>query len=178
MAGNILTALFSKASLTILNQTRGMVVAKGLKVVKGTIRLSSESFGHSLEDGTVKVDSRIIKPSKVVFDVICPDLETVAQVNDLLLDRQSLYQITSRGIIMANLQVNTETLRQSAEMTVATPIRISFQQILIQNVSPIVFANSSNSTLIDRGISAVNNATSTVKDLFDKTSGRITTFLS
>lgn len=178
MAENIISSILASPSLVILNQTEGIVAAKNLKVVKGIIRLVSESFGHSMEAGNTQIDTRVMKPFKVAFDVICPDIQTLDQVNNVLLDRKSLYQVKTRGIIVANLQVDNETLRQSADMTIATPVRISFQQIMIQHTSPVVFDNPASASIIDRGIAAVDSIQSSAADLYGKVSGKITTLLS
>ena len=70
--------------------------------------------------------------------------------------------------------VDSEFLRQSPDMLSATPVRMSFKQILIENVSPVIFANKSDSSVIERGISALNKATDSVTSLYTKVSASIT----
>lgn len=178
MATNIITTIFSKPSLSIMNMATGEVVAKNLKVVKGSFRMSAETMRHQMEDGTTEVDTRVIKAATAIFDVICPDLNTLAQVNSVMLDLSSIFQVTSRGLIFQSLRVDAQGIKQTSEMLSATPVRLSFKQALIENKDPVIFVNSADSSLIDRGIAMLDNAKETVADLYNKTSSSITTFLS
>lgn len=173
MAASILSSILSPAKFTIYNQTSAVVVGSTLEVMKVMIKFSSEIQRHPLEDGSTKVDSRIIQPSKMIVDVICKDDDALSAVVTLLSDRTSLYQVTSRGLILQNLMVSSDYFHQAPEMISATPTRISFDQILIQNVNPIVFANSTNASVIDRGLAAVTSAGSTVSDLYTSVTNTI-----
>lgn len=168
MANSILSTILAKSALTVLNQTFNQTVLSDIKVKKVVIQLTSEPMRHTLEDGSTIVDVRIFKPIHVTAEVMAPDSDSIDAINQIVSDRDSRFQLTSRGIIVANLSVDSDTIIQSSEAISATPIRISFKQLLIEGVSPIVFAGAPNSSVIDRGISIINKAADDVSDLFKK----------
>lgn len=178
MANSILSTFLAKASMSILNQTTGQTELKDIKVSKVVIKLSAEPMRHMLEDGTTIVDVRIIKPIHVTADVICPDDDSLSSVNQILDDRQSRYQITSRGVIIANVVSDTDAIVQSADMLSATPIRMSFKQLLLENISPVVFASSASASVVDRGIAIINDATTSVTDLYNKAAKAVSTAIN
>lgn len=168
MANTILSTILAKASMSILDQTNAQTVLSNVKVKKVVIQLTSEPMRHMLEDGSTIVDVRIFKPIHVTAEILAPDAGTIDAVNQIVTNRESRYQVTSRGVIVANLVVDSDAITQSAEAISATPIRLSFKQLLIEGVSPIVFAGAPNSSVIDRGIAIVNQAATNVSDLFTK----------
>lgn len=173
MANSIVSTLLGTNPFVIYNQSTKATTNLEVKVVNVSIKLSAEPQRQTMEDGSTKTDSKTVRPIRMTADVICPDINALTQVNSILSDRSSLYQITSRGLIFQNMMVDSEFIRQAPDMLSATPVRMSFKQILIENVSPIIFANQSDSSIIERGISALNKATETVTDLFGKVSTAI-----
>lgn len=167
MATSILSSILSPAKFRIYNKTTKTEISATFGIVKVMIRLSSEIQRHMLEDGTTLVDSRIVTPSKVMIDVLCRNDDELSSVVSLLQDRESLLQVTSRGYILDNLMVSTNYFHQSPEVLSATPTRISFDQVLVQNVNPIVFANSANASIVDKGLSSLTSITSSVSDLYN-----------
>lgn len=168
MAGGILSSLLSKPEFVLYNQTMGMATAKGAKVIKVSIKLTSDPMRHSMEDGSTFIDTRIIKPPKVQVDLIAPDDDTLSQVNAVMLDRKSLYQITSRGIILPDVMVEAESMEQTANNISSTVMKLSFQQVLIENTLQIIVTNAADASIIDRGRAVVGEVTETVSGLFDK----------
>lgn len=174
MANSIISTLLGSSPFVVYNQSTKSTTTFDVKVVTASIKLSAEPQRQMLEDGSTLTDSKTVRPTRMSVDVVCPDINVLDQVNSIMGDRTSLYQITSRGLIFANLMVDSEFLRQSPDMLSATPVRMSFKQILIENVSPVIFANKSDSSVIERGISALNKATASVTDLYNKVSASIT----
>jgi len=168
MADGILSTLFGKPSVSIQDQLSGAKTALNLKVLKVSINLSAEPQRHMLEDGTTLVDTRTIKPIRVSMDAICPDIDTLIQMNNIIQNRDTRYKVSTRGIVLPDMRAEGATLRQSAEMLTATPIRISFKQLLIQNNNPQTFKNPADSSLINRGIAAISSAAGAVSDLYGK----------
>lgn len=163
--------LLGKKSFTIVDASDvlGPEILKDLKVARVTIKFTSEPMRHQLEDGSTEIDTRIIRPARAQVDVICDTVESLTKVNELLLDRVTIYNITSRGILLSNMKVNTEILQQSPKMISATPIRIEFKQLLVENFSPVIFQAASDSSIVQRGIDAVTDVT----DKFAAAAGNI-----
>jgi hypothetical protein len=177
MANNAISSLFGKAALTIYNQTYGVVAAKDLKISKVTIKLSSDPQRHMMENGNTRIDTRTIKGIRIQMEVFAPDLNVLAQINDVAMDRSSLFQITSRGLIIPDMMIDSEVMKQVPEILSATPIRLTFKQILIEGKSPIIMNNAADASLIDRGLALVDNVTDTVGDLYNKASTAASNFI-
>lgn len=173
MANSILSTLLGSSPFVVYNQSTKSTTTFDVKVVTVSIKLSAEPQRQMLEDGSTRTDSKTVRPTRMAVDVICADLNVLEQVNSIMGDRTSLYQITSRGLIFPNFMVDSEFIRQSPDMLSATPVRMSFKQILIENVSPVIFANKSDSSVIERGIAALNKAKESVSDLYTKISTSI-----
>lgn len=178
MANGIISALLAKAAFVVSNQRDLQTVLKTLKVSKVSIRLSSDAMRHMLEDGTTRIDTRVVKPIRIVADIICPDLSSVEELNQVLTNRKELYQITTRGLIIPNMMLGSDSLKQTGEMISATPVRLSFDQVLIEGREPIVFSNDANASAIDRGIAVLTDAKEGVSDFYSRTSKAITGFIS
>lgn len=168
MASNIFSGLLSPSAFIIRDEEDGTIQVKGLKVVRVQIHLNSTAHRHMKEDGTTIVDSRVIQPSTATVEAICPDADTLKQVNNLLLDRANFYSISSKGVILNNMMAEAEQISQTPDMTSAVPIRLSLRQVVSKNTDPLIVAQSSDSTLVDRGMSLLSNATKTVTDVFSK----------
>jgi len=173
MANSIISTLLGSSPFVVYNQSTKTSTRFDVKIVNASIKLTAEPQRQMLEDGSTVTDSKTVRPTRMSVDVICPDLNVLDQVNSIMSDRTSLYQITSRGLIFANLMVDSEFIRQSPDMLSASPVRMSFKQILIENVSPVIFANKSDSSVIERGIAALNKAKDSVADLYAKISTSI-----
>lgn len=177
MATNLLSAFLSKPTLTITDQVTNQDTAKDLKVSRVQIRMSSEVFRHQLEDGLTFVDGRVLKPVQIDFSVISPDLDTLTQVNTIMGNRSTLYKVKSRGIIVGNLLVDADIMKQSGEMLSATPIKMSMKQLMLDTVAPVVYNNPANNSLIDRGVALVEEAKesiqNTVTGLYARATGLI-----
>ena len=173
MANSIISSFLAQSPFSIKNSQSGTVMANGLRILRVSIKLSSAPMRHMKEDGTSIVDFRILQPSSVSIDAFCPDASTIDQVTNLLVDRSNLYTITSKGVILDQMMVDVEQIKQSPDIMSSTPIRITFKSILTKNAKPVVTAQSANSSLIDRGMTILNQATTTVTDLFSSVSKAI-----
>ena len=172
MALSILSSLFSKAQFTLTKSGSG-AVAPNLKVVNVKIKLSSHVLRHMLESGVSVVDSRIIQPTRLHVDVICPDIDTLEQITAVAQDRTTTYSISSKGLIFDNMMVEDQCISQIPKMLSASPIRLEFKQQLVQYVIPIVFAQSADASMIDKGFAALASVKTQVSDVVT----RLTTVL-
>lgn len=177
MANNILSTLLGKEPFALYNMSTKTTTPFGVKITKLVANFHAEPQRQMLEDGSTITDSKTVKGGKLALDVICPDVNVLMQVNAVLADRTSLYQITSRGLIFANYMIDEEFIKQTPEVLSATPMRISFKQILIENESPVIFANKADASLIERGIAAISSVKDTAADLFEKASSAVSKVL-
>lgn len=168
MASNILSSFLAQSAFAIRSESvSGAAVAKNLKISRIQIKLSAKAMRHMLEDGTTVVDSRIIQPSSMNIESFCPDQDTLNQVNNLLNDRSNFYSVSSKGIVLNQMMIDNEQIRQSPEFMSATPIRISFKQVLTKYTEPVIVSQSTDSSLIDRGMTIISTASKSVSDLYN-----------
>lgn len=173
MANNLLSTLTSASPFVVYNQSTKQTMTLEIKVVKVMAKYTAEPQRQTMEDGTTRTDSKTPRPAKLNVDVICPNINSLKQVNNILADRASLFQINSRGLIFPNFMVDSAFINQTPEMLSATPIRLAFKQMLIENISPVIFANQADSTVIERGIAAISKAAGSVSDLYKKASATL-----
>jgi hypothetical protein len=166
MPNSIASSIFAQAALVIKNSTTpGKAIATNLKPIRVHIRFTSTPMRHMKEDGTTIVDARMIQPTNITIDAYCPDLSTADQVNSILVDRSSFYSVSSKGLFVDQLMVDGEQIKQSPDATSATPTKITFKQVLTKNTQPIVFAQSTDATMIDRGMTLLNGAAGSATSL-------------
>lgn len=167
---SILASLFSRASTRFFNQTFGIDVLTGVKVVSSITSLDADLMRHMKENGSTEIDSKVVKPIEINMDVICPTTSDLEELNTVLQDRNSIYQITSRGLIFRNMMPRNDIIKQDSKNLSSTPVRITFSQLLVQGESPIVFANQADARTVNRGVSIIGQAADTVSDFYDKVS--------
>ncbi|QOV06243.1 hypothetical protein CPT_Maja_023 [Burkholderia phage Maja] len=173
MPNSILSSLFSQASFKITDNTTTFprVVAKGLKIRRVTIRYTSDAHKHRLESGSTVVDSRNILPTQMTVEAIAPDLDTLSQITNLAADRNGVYSITTKGVILPSMRVESQNIRQTPDMLSASPVQLNFKQMLIQGQQPIVFSQGADSSLIDRGMAILTSAQETISDVASRIAG-------
>jgi len=168
MPNSILSSFFSESALTITNSTTGAVVMPTFKVKRVRISFRAQPMPHRREDGATIIDSRIILPTNLSIEGFCTDITSLDQVNKVLLDRQAFYSISSKGIQVASMMIDTDNSSQTSEMLSATPKRLTFRQVLVQNVTPVICQQSSDSSVVNKGIAALDTAKQSVVGLYNK----------
>ncbi|WNG73461.1 hypothetical protein 109_060 [Pseudomonas phage 109] len=163
----VFTSLLSSRSFSIVDQNTNQLVAADLRISRVNTRFSSVGQRHMLEDGTTKMDSRTVHPMEIIVEVFCPSIDVVDQINQLLLDRDTLYKVITRGMVFERMMCTSEALNQTPEMISATPARLTFSQVLVQNPKPIMFRNAGDSSIIDRGLALAEDVVGSASDLFD-----------
>jgi hypothetical protein len=153
----------------------GGISAKGLKVSKVNIKLTSTALRHMKEDGTTIVDARILKPTTITVETFCPDLNTQEQVDKILKDRGNYYLIQSKGLSFSMMLLDHERISQTANMLSAAPVSLSFKQVIMPVID--VASHPADSDLINRGMTAINKVTTSVTDLYSKVSSTISSIL-
>jgi len=162
---SILSSLFAKPKFSILIQSAGgdvsLPVAPNFKVRQVTTRFVSRAHRHILEDGNTIVDARTIMSTQLIVEGFCPDIDTLAQITAIANDRLSLYKILSKGLVFDNMKMGSENIEQIPRVLTASPVQLHFEEQLVVGVQPIVFAQAADSSLIDRGFAALQEATTT-----------------
>lgn len=158
MPSSILSSLLSKPSLSIVSSASGLDIASNLKVSRVGLRYRSRAMRHKREDGTSIVDARIILPCHCEIDVFVENLDDLAMVNSIMIDRTGVYKITSKGLIMTNMMLEEQVIKQTAIVISANPVRLQFKRLLIQdNQSVPQVEQAADSSLLDRGIQSVTS---------------------
>jgi hypothetical protein len=171
MSSSILSSLLSKSQFTVANADTGEQVITGVKIKRVVMRYLASIPRHMREDGTSIVDTRIIRPSIMAVDLICPTLDDVTQLTALVEDRQNLYTITSKGIVFNNMMAQSSINTQNSEMLSAAPYRVFFKELLRQGVDPVVCANAGDSDTVDGGFQIISSVSNTVSGLYSSVFG-------
>lgn len=164
---SILASVFGKTTTSFLQTINGesTSVLSNLKVESSRITLKANVFSHKLENGQSFIDAKVMMPTIIEMTVICPTVDVVDELNNILLNRSARYQVTSRGLIFQNMLPKGETLDLSGEILSATPVRLVWQQLLVQGENPVLFANQADSRIVQKGTQLLKQAESTVSDL-------------
>lgn len=165
MAGSILSSLLSKPQFVITNSTTGAAVMTGVKVKKASIQLAAFIPRHMREDGSTITDTRVIRPTMLVVELIAPTIDDVEDVTTVMNDRQNLYGISSKGLVFANMMAMNIGVKQNSDMLSAAPFQMVFKELLQENVNPVICAQGGDSDSQDSGIQILNNITNGVGSL-------------
>lgn len=154
--------------LKVKNMTKNIDVLVPARCVRVRIKLRARPMHHMLEDGSTRVDAKILQPITIDMELIAPNADTLGQMDNVFMDRSSIYSVASRGILFRNMRMNFEGIEQSAEMLNAVPARIQFMQLMYQGSGAVVYKAPADSSVIDKGMSMLKSATGTVTGLVDK----------
>lgn len=168
---SILASVFGKTTTSFLQTINGKStqVLSDLKVESARITLKATVFSHKLENGQSFIDSKVMEPIVIEMNVICPTIDVVDELNDVLMNRSARYQVTSRGLIFQNMLPKSETLDISGEVLSATPVKLVLRQFLVQGESPVLFANQADSRIVQKGTQLLKQVEGTVSDLASQT---------
>lgn len=165
MAESILSSLLSLAQFTIVGND-GKQVVKNLKVAKTGIKFNSRPHRSVKEDGTTIVDAKVVLQTELTLSVYCQTVDDLRQVNDLLQNRSKLYRIYSKGVVIDNMVMVSEQVKQSPECLNSYPIDLKFEEIIIQGAKPSIVKQSSDSSVLPLGLASISVAAKqTVSDL-------------
>jgi hypothetical protein len=142
-------------------------VLPDVRVASVMMRLQSDPMRHHMEDGSLFIDTRVPRPNIMTIQIFCPNLDAVNQVNAVMANRHSLYTIKSRGLSFRSMKLNSMAPEQTPKVLSATPMTLEFRQIIVQNVAPVLFRQASDSKLVDRGISLIEDAKESVLGVVD-----------
>ncbi len=165
MAGSILSSLLSRPQFVVTNATTGLAVMTGAKVKKVSIQLSAFIPRHPREDGSTITDTRVVRPTMLVVELIAPTIDDVEDIKTVMADRQNLYGISSKGLVFANMMAMNIGIKQNSDMLSAAPFQVVFKELLQENVSPIICAQGGDSDSQDSGIQILNNIANGVGNL-------------
>lgn len=168
MANTILSSALSSPSLSIVSSSGTANIAASLGVSKVALKLRSKIFRHKTETGNTIVDARIVEPMQCEIDVFAPTLDAVSAINDVMQDRSSVYTIKSRGLVLTQMMMQHNEIKQTGDMISASPVKLQFKQLLTQNSTSIgtpTVAQPADSTVIDKGLQTISSAVQTAQGL-------------
>lgn len=165
---DIISQAFKPKPFRIITRETNLPVLQTANVVAVSIKYGSTPLSHKMESGKTKIDCRIIKPTRLSVDVIASNPDQLEEINAVILDREGLYMITTKGLQFDNMKVAPAFMAQTQKNISSTPIRIEFVQILLENRDPVIFEFAADSTLIERGIAIATQAEQGVRGVFDK----------
>lgn len=173
MANTILSGLFSKGSARIVNATSGGVVCVNLKIVEADIELTATVFKHKMEDGQIQADARVQEPAEVHVSAFVPDYFTLDEVNKVLRDRNAYYNLIIKDVVWMTLVCANEEMEQSAEVINATPITLSFKEIIKAVSTDKPAEQNADENTRQRGDVQPQNTTTTVEQANQQVLGRM-----
>lgn len=167
--GHLINTLAGGSSFRVVNDLTGAVALTNIGVKDVRFNFHSQLMQNTGEDGLPIIDSRVIFPTTITMNVFCNSADRVAEVNTLLNDISSKFTITSRGILLENFMLDTESMTQAAAMISANPMKISFKQVMLQGGGALVCRNPGDSSTVLGGIrNSIKVAESAVEDLTSK----------
>src|SRR5579864_1954734 len=175
MADSLLSSLLSSkgGALTVVNNASRKDVAEHFQISRVTFKYTSKVLRHMLEDGSTIVDARVTEPVTVSIDAIAPTLDEINTASNMLKDRKDTYTLTSRGLVVNDMSTEDIRIKQSADMISASPVRISMKQLMRQGgVSAEqheVVEQPADSSILGRGVQAVQKVGKSVTDAFSNT---------
>lgn len=156
MAGNIVGSLANMLaggrSFRVTDESTRTAALSDLGVKLVSMKFNSKLMQNTSENGQPIIDCRIIMPTQITVSVVCNSADKVSEVNSLLMNLTSTYTIMSRGIQLTNFMLDTESMSQSSAMLSATPMEISFKQVLLQGGGSPICAQAGDSSTIIGGI--------------------------
>jgi hypothetical protein len=171
MATNLIESLFQTSSFLVKDESTGQSVIDSIKVSRVTIKLTSTPMRHMKEDGSSIVDSRIIQPTTVAVNAFCENIDSLNQINEVVANRSVFYSVSSKGVVLNRMMVESGQTKQSPEFVSAIPIHLVWRQVMSKESTPAVMAQTSNSSMIDRGMTVIGKASKTVSGLVASIAG-------
>jgi hypothetical protein len=178
MASSILSSAISKISFSMVSESTGRPAITNIKIESVRVKFTSQNLSHKMETGLYEIDSRIILPGTIEVSCICPDIDTLDQLAAILKDNTELYSVYSKGLVFNNVMVDGEGVSQTSEMLTSSPIKIRLKQVLIPIVSRPSPAQTSDSSVIDRGFASLSYTANRVEGLFSSSYKYASTALS
>jgi hypothetical protein len=166
------------SSFSLTNFVSGSISLSGIYIQRVTMHLSSSLFDNRREDGTSIVDARVLLPTSIDVDVICGTIDAVEKINNILKDINSIYTITSKGLTFQNLTLKNNSIIQSPDVLSASPIKLSFQQRLLQNNNNPTCAQTGDASIIDNGITNLKNNLNSATNSIESAATSVSSFTS
>lgn len=163
MAQTILSSKQSAVLFQLIDEAARETVAKGLAIARVGLRYSSTAMRHSKENGSTVVDSRTIQPVRVDIDVIADTLDKLQALNNVLVDQTTVYTIITKGIVLRRMMLSADTIKQTSEMISASPVKLAFEEVLVQGVATNTCEQAADSSLRDKGLQVVRQVQATAE---------------
>lgn len=166
---NSISAMLGRKPFRAINLTNNTPVMTGLNVVgvffdfKSTLMVNRDELGRAI------VDARIIMPTTMVVKILADSIDSINEINQILLDTESIYSIMSRGIYVRNFVLSEENISQVPEMLSANPVELKFTQLMIGGDNKNICAQEGDAAKVFKGIvTPAQVAADQVAQLVDK----------
>lgn len=164
---NSLAAAFGRKAFRVTNLTNNSPVLGNVNVAGVAITFSSRLMTNRDEEGRTVVDARVIMPTTIAVKAIVDSIDTLNEINHILLDTESVYSIMSRGIYVRNFVLAEDNIAQVPEMLSANAVEIKFTQLLLGDNKNVCEQDGDSETVFKGIINSVDGDTS-VTQLVDK----------
>ena len=159
MAESIVSSLLSTTQFSVSYQDTDSgtkrTTAKNLKVIKVNFKFISQPHRSVREDGAVVVDAKTVMQTVIKLSVYCPTVDDLRQVNDLLTNRDKVFTVSSKGVVVENMVLNSETVRQNPDVISSYPIDLEFTEIIVSNAKPVIVAQAADAKTISQGLASI-----------------------
>lgn len=173
MANEIISAILPSTSFKLVNTQTGDVPLRGIGIVSANIRLQSKLLRSQREDGKYIAHGRVLTPTIIDVDVIIQTIDGLETIQELMRDIEGLYTLVTRGISFINMRMASESFSQTADMTSASPIRLSFKQAFLENDARPICKQAADSSALDAGITSIYDAAADVSDFISSISNQL-----
>lgn len=126
-----LIGLTSSPAFFITDMTRNAKTLVGIPIKSVRMQFTSRLLTNRGERGEIIIDGRVIEPSEIVVTTFCTSITELEEVNRLLRNVESIFQITSRGLEFPGYMVQSNQQEQSAEHLSTSPVEIRFKRVMV-----------------------------------------------
>lgn len=195
MATNIISSIVSLVTgqtvLSVIDEASGQPIWTNIKCVSVEIESESAVTDNPVSPATLSGQEttdtftqeyaqtlKIIQPSRVRMNIICPDIDTINQVINEFLDVQSTVTIETKSVIIPSLCISEMNLEQTAEMLNAARMNITLEQAVLSTAVGGFFPlQSADSSVYGIQFQTPMSITQTVSGLYSSISTRISSLL-
>lgn len=178
MANDLISYVFGSSRFKITDFRTGPVSLTGLSVIDVKIKFPGKLFKNAKEDGGFIVDGKIRLPIEIEVTVIVQTVDAAERITQILKNRDTLYSITTRGLIIDNMMCSNQQITLSPDMLSAAPYRLSFRELPLERTEVIVTKQQADSSIIDKGIAYVKETTTTVTNFAQESISKVKSSIS
>ncbi|QDH49603.1 hypothetical protein KYLE_47 [Pantoea phage Kyle] len=178
MANDLISYIFGPGQFKLTDFKAGPVSLAGLSIIDVTIIMNGKLFKNPKEDGGFIVDGKIRTPVEVNVTVIVQTVDGAERINSILKNRDTIYSLTSRGVIIDNLLCTNQQITMSSDVLSAAPYRLTFRELPLQRTVQPTTLQPADSSIIDKGIAYVKETTDSVTSMANSAINKVKTSIT